>query len=137
MIVVAVYRQGANLEAEVRLTAMAGRASTANWIVLPLAAALLVLILLLRWRELYRWMPRRQGGAVSALESWLLLYTPSRRSVLLLHVLFHGLFLLLYGLLNLWSIFAGSWLVPYVVVCCFIVTFVMFGICYWARRLSA
>ena len=137
MIVVSVYRQGANLEAEVRLTAMAARASTANWIVLPLAAALLVLTLLFRWRELYRWMPRRQGGALSALESWLLLYTPSRRSVLILHILFHGLFLLLYGLLNLWSIFAGSWLVPYVVVCCFMVTFVMLGIRYLARRSSA
>ena len=137
MVVVSVYRQGTNLEAEVRLTAMAARASTINWIVLPLAVAVLALILLFRWRELYRWMPRRQGSAVSALESWLLLYTPSRRRLLILHILFHGLFLLLYGLLNLWSIFAGSWFVPYVVVCCFIVIFVLLGIRYRARRLSA
>lgn len=137
MIVVAVYRQGANLEAEVRLTAMAGRASTVNWIVLPLAVAVLALILFVRWRELYRWMPRRHGNAVSTLESWLLLYTPSRRGVLVFHILFHGLFLLLYGLLILWSIFAGSWFVLYLVICCLVVVFVMFGIRYWARRLSA
>jgi hypothetical protein len=136
MVVVAVYRQGANLEAEVRLTAMAGRASTVNWIVLPLAIMIIALILLVRWRELYRWLPRRQGNSVSALESWLLLYTPSRRSVLFLHILFHGLFLLLYALLNLWSIFAGFWFVPYIVICCFVVILIMLAIRYWARQVS-
>ena len=136
MIVVAVYRQGANGEAEARLTAMAARASAINWVVLPLAVAVIVLILFFRWRELYRWMPRRQGGSMSALESWLLLYTPHRRGTLILHILFQGLFLLLYGLLNLWSIFAGFWFVPYIVICCLVVIFVMLGIRYWARWLS-
>jgi len=137
MVVVAVYRQGANLEAEVRLTAMAGRASTVNWIVLPLAIMIIALILLVRWRELYRWLPRRQGNSVSALESWLLLYTPSRRGVLFLHILFHALFLLFYALLNLWSIFAGFWFVTYIVICCFVVILILLAIRYWARRLSA
>jgi len=137
MLVVAVYRQGTNLEAEVRLLWMASRASAVNWVVLPLAVTLMILILLFRWRELYRWLPRRQGASVSILESWLLLYTPSRRGVLTLHLVFHGLFLLLYFLLNLWSVFAGWWFVPYLVFCCFVVMGVMVGIRYWARRLSS
>jgi hypothetical protein len=136
MVVLAVYRHGATLEAEMRLTAMAGRASTVNWIVLPVAVAVLALILLFRWRELYRWLPRRQGSSVSALESWLLLYTPSRRGVLFLHILFHSLFLLLYGLLNLWSIFTGFWFVPYIVICCFVVILLMLALRHWARQLS-
>jgi hypothetical protein len=136
MIVVAVYRQGSHLEAQVRLTGMAARASSINWIVLPLAVGIVVLILLSRWRELYRWLPRRQGNSVSVLESWLLLYTPSRPGALALHVLFHVLFLLLYALLNLWSIFAGLWFVPYIVICCFVVIAVMLGIRYLARRFT-
>jgi hypothetical protein len=136
-VVVAVYRQGANLEAEVRLTSMAARASSINWIVLPLAIVVIALVLLLRWRELYRWLPRRKGSSMSTLESYLLLYTPPRRDALILHILFHGLFLLLYALLNLWSIFAGLWFVPYLVICCFVVIAVMLGIRFWARRLSA
>jgi hypothetical protein len=137
MLVVAVYRQNADLEAEARLIAMATRASAVNWFVLPLAVVIIVLILLFRWGELYRWFPRRRGDVVSPLESWLLLYTPSRRGVLTLHIVFHGLFLLLYVLLNLWTIFAGWWFVPYLVFCCFVVILVMFGIRYGARRLAA
>jgi len=136
MLVIALYRQGANLEAQVRLLWMASRATAVNWVVLPLAVTVMILILLVRWRELYRWLPRRQGDLVSTLESWLLLYTPSRRGVLSLHLVFHGLFLLLYLLLNLWSIFVGWWFVPYLVFCCFIVMVVMVGIRYWARRLA-
>lgn len=136
MLVIAVYRQGANLEAEVRLLSMAARASAVNWIILPLAVIIVTVILLFRGRELYRWLPRRQGDSVSTLESWLLIYTPWRRGVLTLHMIFHGLFLLLYALLNLWSIFAGSWFVPYLVLCCFVVVAVMIGIRSWARHLS-
>jgi hypothetical protein len=137
MLVISVYLQSANTEAEVRLLAMATRASRVNWIVLPMALVIVGLILLFRWRDLYRWLPRRQGDSVSPLESWLLLYTPSRRGVLILHLIFHGLFLLLYVLLNLWSIFAGGWFVPYLIVCCFIVGIVMLGIRFLARKLSA
>jgi hypothetical protein len=137
MLVIAIYVQSANTEAEVRLLAMATRAARINWIVLPIALAIIGLILLFRWRDLYRWLPRRQGDAVSPLESWLLLYTPSRRAVLILHFVFHGLFLLLYVLLNLWSIFAGSWFVPYLVICCFVVILVMMGIRSLARKLSS
>ena len=136
MIVIAVYRQGANLEAEVRLIGMASRASAVNWVVLPVAVAILLMILIFRWQELYRWLPRRQDDSVSSLESWLLLYTPSRRAVLILHILFHILFLVLYIFLNLWSIFAGWWFVPYLVLCCFIVILVMLAIRYGARGLS-
>jgi len=56
---------------------------------------------------------------------------------LILHVVFHGLFLLLYALLNLWSIFVGWWFVPYLAFCCFAVIAVMIGIRYAARRLTA
>ena len=136
MLVIAVYRQGASQEAELRLLGMASRASAVNWIVLPLAVLVITLILFFRWRELYYWLPRRQGKSVSPLESWLLLYTPSRRSALVLHVIFHALFLLLYVLLNLWSIFAGWWFVPYLVTCCLVVLSVMLGIRYWARAVS-
>jgi hypothetical protein len=115
---------------------MAGRASAVNWIVLPLAVLVIAVILLFRWNELYRWLPRREGDLASSLESWLLLYTPSRRGALILHVIFHALFLLLYGLLNLWSIFAGWWFVSYLVICCLVVIGVMLGIRYWARAAS-
>jgi len=137
MLVLAVYLQSANTEAEVRLLAMATRASRINWILLPTALLIIGSILLFRWRDLYRWLPRRPGDSVSPLESWLLLYTPSRRGVLILHVIFHGLFLLLYVLLNLWSIFAGLWFVPYLVICCFVVILVMVGVRTLARKLSS
>ena len=136
MLVIAVYSQGANLEAQVRLLWMASRASAVNWVVLPLAVMIIILILLIRWQELYRWLPRRQGDSVSMWESWLLLYTPAKRGALILHSIFHGLFLLLYVLLNLWSIFAGWWFVPYLVFCCFAVIVLMIVIRYGARRLS-
>ena len=136
MFVIAAYRQSANLEAQVRLLSMASRASAVNWVVLPLAVVTIILILFLRWQELYHWLPRRQGESASMAESWLLLYTPSKHGVLILHLLFHSLFLLLYVLLNLWSIFVGWWFVPYLVFCCFVVVAVMTGIRYQARRLS-
>ena len=136
MLVIAVYVQGANTEAEVRLLTMATRISRVNWVVLPIALLVTGFIVLLRWRDLYRWLPRRQAETVSSLESWLLLYTPSKRAVLVLHMIFHGLFLVLYVLLNLWSIFAGSWYVPYLVLCCLLVLLVMTGIRLLARRLS-
>jgi hypothetical protein len=137
MLVIAVYVQSANTEAEVRLLAMATRAARVNWILLPTALAVVGAILLFRWRDLYRWLPRRQGDSVSSLESWLLLYTPSRRAVLILHLMFHALFLLLYILLNLWSIFAGSWFVSYLMICCLVVVLVMLGIRFFARRLTS
>ena len=44
---------------------------------------------LLGWRDLYRWLPRRQDAAVGRLESALLLYTPLRKRALVFHILFH------------------------------------------------
>jgi hypothetical protein len=136
MLVLAAYQQRANLEAEVRLLSMARRAAAVNWVVLPVALGIILSILLVRRRELYLWLPRLQSDSVSAFESWLLLYTPASGAALVLHLIFHGLFLLLYAFLNLWSIFAGGWLVPYLVFCCLIVIVVMLGIRSWARRLS-
>lgn len=136
MLVISVYLQGANTEAEVRLLAMAARASAVNWIALPIGIVIIALVLLFRGRDLYRWLPRRQGDSVSLVESASLLYTPSRRGALVLHMIFHSLFLLLYALLNLWSIFAGWWFVPYLLVCCLVVALVMLGSRYWARQLS-
>jgi hypothetical protein len=134
--VMATYLRWENTEAEIRLLSMAARASAVNRFVLPIALVMITLILLLRWRELYRWLPRRERNSVSPLESWLLLYTPSRGSVLILHILFHGLFLLLYVLLNLWSIFVGWWFIPYLVVCCVTILIAMLGIRSWARQVS-
>ena len=136
MLVIALYWPAANLEAEVRLLNMATRAADLNWVVLPVALVIIVGILLLRWRELFLWLPQRQGDSVSPLESWLLLYTPRTRWGLVLHIIFHVLFLLLYALLNLWSIFAGLWIVRYLVFCCLLVIVIMIGIRNWARRLS-
>ena len=136
MWVIATYLRWENTEAEIRLLSMAARASAVNRFVLPVALVIIALVLLLRWQELYRWLPRREQDSVSPLESWLLLYTPSRGAALVLHVLFHGLFLLLYVLLNLWSIFAGWWFIPYLVFCCFVIIIVMVGIRHWARQSS-
>jgi hypothetical protein len=134
MWVIANYLRGANIEAEIRLLSMAVRASAVNRLVLPVALAAIALLLLFRWQELDRWLPRRAHDPVSPLEGWLLLYTPSRPAVLVLHILFHGLFLLLYVFLNLWSIFAGWWFIPYLVTCCVVILIAMLGIHHWARR---
>jgi hypothetical protein len=93
-------------------------------------------MLIFRWRELYRWLPRRQDDSVSPLEERLLLYTPSRGAVLVLHILFHGLFLFVYVFLSLWSLFAGWWFAPYFLICSFLVVLAMLGIRAWARRLA-
>ena len=136
MLVIGLYWQGANTEAEVRLLWLANRASAVNWFVLPIALIVIIVMLFFRWREFYRWLPRRQDDSVSALENWLLLYTPSRGAVLILHIIFHGLFLFLYVFLSLWSIFAGWWFAPYFLVCSLVIVLAMLGIRYWARRLA-
>jgi hypothetical protein len=136
ILVIGLYWQSADTEAEVRLLWLANRASAVNWFVLPVALLILVTMLILRWRELYRWLPRRQDDPVSELEEWLLLYAPSRRAALILHILFHGLFLFLYVFLSLWSLFAGWWFAPYFLICAAAITVVMLGIRYWARRLA-
>ncbi|HEY3474460.1 MAG TPA: hypothetical protein VGK56_07595, partial [Anaerolineales bacterium] len=136
MLVIGLYWQGANTEAEVRLLWLANRASAVNWVVLPAALIIIIVMLLFRWRELYRWLPRRQDDSVSVLEDWLLLYTPSRRAALILHILFHGLFFFLYVFLSLWSIFSGWWFAPYFLICALVILFVMLGIRYWAKRLA-
>jgi hypothetical protein len=61
----------------------------------PVGLAILILILLFRWRDLYRWLPRRQDSLVSRLESIFMLYTPARRGVLFFHIIFHVLLVLI------------------------------------------
>jgi hypothetical protein len=99
----------------------------------PVGLLIVAPILLVRWRELYRWLPRRQGDLVSRLESLFMLYTPSRRAVLVFHMAFHILLLLTYLLLvvlNSSSLDAYSlWLlIPSLLVA--------FGIRWFARRVS-
>ena len=62
----------------------------------PAGLVLIILILLFRWKDLYRWLPRRQGTALSQVERILLLYTPSRARLLGVHVIFHALLILVY-----------------------------------------
>jgi len=112
----------------------ASSGSILSLIAFPLGLAIITPILVFRWRDLYRWLPRRQGSLVSRLERILLLYTPSRRAVLFFHVIFHALLLLTYLsliVLNSTRIDLETTLflaVPFLLVA--------FGIRWWARRMS-
>jgi hypothetical protein len=76
-------------------TASVGTISTFFAFLLGLLIALPFLIF--RWRELYRWLPRRQiNSTVGRMESMLLLYSPLRQRALVFHVIFHAILLLLY-----------------------------------------
>jgi hypothetical protein len=99
----------------------------------PLGLVIIIPILLFRWRDLYRWLPGLQGSTVSRLESLLLLYTPSRPRVLFIHIIFHGLLLLIYAFLVVlnttnidWTTLAFS--IPFALIA--------FGVRWWARRAS-
>ena len=48
---------------------------------------------LLRWKDVWRWLPRRPAGGLHSLERVLLLYTPPGAAHLLLHILFHAFLL--------------------------------------------
>jgi hypothetical protein len=68
---------------------------TVNSILFPVFgfAIGLVLVLpfvLLRWRELYHWLPTHSKPPTDKLERALLLYTPVQRGRLVYHVLFHA-----------------------------------------------
>lgn len=58
-------------------------------------------ILLFRWRELYRWLPRPQVNSSGRLENLLLLYTPLQRHGLFYHGIFHVMLIAFYLLLNM------------------------------------
>jgi hypothetical protein len=74
-----------------------------------LGLIILIPILLFRWRDVYRWLPRRQDLSVSRLESLLLLYTPKRQRALIFHLLFHALVLVTYLLLNIITALESGW----------------------------
>ena len=100
---------------------------------LPLALLITLPILLFRWKELYRWLPRRQNAAVGRLESLLLLYNPLDRRAFIFHIIFHVLLFIIYGLLILLSVPLLGWLpVKYALP----LLVLAFGIRWQARRMS-
>jgi len=103
-------------------------------IAFPLGLVIIAPILVFRWRDLYRWLPRRQGSLVSRLESMLMLYTPSRRAVLFFHVIFHALLLLTYLSLIVLNSTRIDWETTLFLAVPFLL--VAFGIRWWARRMS-
>jgi hypothetical protein len=90
-------------------------------------------ILVFRWRDLHRWLPRRQGNLASRLESLLMLYTPSRRAVLFLHVIFHALLLFTYLALIVMNSIRIDETTIYIAIPLLLVAF---GVRWLARRLS-
>ena len=99
----------------------------------PVGLAIITPILVVRWKDLYRWLPRRQGNLVSRLESMLMLYTPSRRAVLFFHVVFHALLLLTYLVLIVLNSTRIDWATLF-----FAIPFLLvaLGIRWLARRVS-
>ncbi len=122
--------------ADQRLSDIVTSATSGTFISLfafPVGLALTALILVFRWRDVYRWLPRRQDNLVSRLESALMLYTPTRRGVLVFHGIYHALLLSIYlflVLLNSTSIDVAAFL--------FAIPFlgIAFGVRWVARRLS-
>jgi hypothetical protein len=99
----------------------------------PVGLVIVIPILIYRWRDLYRWLPRRQGSLVSRLESILMLYVPSRRAVLFFHVIFHALLLLTYLSMIVLNSARIDWTALYIVIPFLLIAF---GIRWWARRVS-
>lgn len=102
---------------------------------LAFALGLLIVlpIVFVRWRELYRWLPRHQRNSADRLESLFLLYTPLRRRALIFHALFHALLLFLYlflGFHNSMDVYWVSFLyaVPFALF--------TFGVRWLARQVS-
>lgn len=61
---------------------------------------LALLVILFRWQDLWRWLPRRPAGGLHPFERLFLLYTPPGLGTLSLHFGFHSLFLLIFFSLN-------------------------------------
>jgi hypothetical protein len=98
-----------------------------------LGLVIIIPILVFRWQDLYRWLPRRQGSLVSRLESILMLYTPARRRVLFFHIIFHALLLLIYFFLVVLNSTRIEWIAS---VCILPFLLIAFGIRWVARRVS-
>jgi hypothetical protein len=111
----------------------ASSGSVLSLLAFPVGLIIITLILIFRWRDLYRWLPRRQGSLVSRLESMLMLYTPSRRLVLFFHVIFHALLLVTYLLLVVLNSARIDWTTLYIAIPFLLIAF---GIRWGARRLS-
>jgi hypothetical protein len=89
--------------------AKSGTISSSGIGVFPIITILLGLFLLFRWREVYNWFPRRQDESrLNVAERFLLLYTPRRRWVLALHILFHLGMFIVYFFISAFSVTADS-----------------------------
>lgn len=74
---------------------------TANSIIFPVfgfavGAVIVLPLLLVRWRELYRWLPTHTAPPTDKLERAFLLFTPPQRGGIVYHVLFHACLVLGY-----------------------------------------
>lgn len=83
----------------VNLLTSAAIGSILTFLVFPIAFLLVLPLLLLRWNELSRWFPRRQGLPVDRLENLFLLYSPSNLRMLVFQFLFHLSVLMIYFLI--------------------------------------
>lgn len=89
--------------------AKSGTMLGAGLIVYPIITILLGLFLLFRWREVYNWFPRRQDESrLNLAERFLLLYTPRRGWLLVLHILFHSIIFYIYMWIFVLSGFSES-----------------------------
>jgi hypothetical protein len=113
-------------------TASVGTIST--FFAFLLGALIALPFLVFRWRELYRWLPRRQiNSTVGRMESILLLYSPLRQRALVFHVIFHVILLLLFFLFS----FVGD-SIDFGAVLCIVLPLLIiaFGVRWQARRIS-
>lgn len=83
----------------VNLLTSAAIGSIMTFIVFPVALVIVLPILLIRWRELTRWFPRRQSKPTNGLERLFLLYSPLNFRSLIFQSIFHLASLLYYFIL--------------------------------------
>jgi hypothetical protein len=119
---------------------VANHTSTASIVILafifPVAILVVTIIILFRWKELYRWLPRRQNDhLVTPIERALLLYTPMRPGALVFHIIFHVGILVLLVILQMTGIIDA--LHPNIFLCCWSWVIPSMLLIYWlARRIS-
>ncbi len=94
---------------------------------------LALLYALVRWQDLWRWLPRRPAGGLHPLERLFLLYTPSHPGALVLHLIFHFILLAAFLSLNLFDIGQN---IDFFACFCTPVLLVAAGVNLWARYLG-
>lgn len=122
-----------NTEDSFNALSSASNGLTLSFFVFALGLIIVIPILAFRWRDLYRWLPRRQGALVSRLESLLMLYTPARRGILFFHLIFHVLLLLIYLFMVILNSTRIDWTTLFLVIPLLLIAL---GIRWWARRMS-